>query len=688
MAAKFKIYIALMIIIDCLPINLINCQLFEMTESILPKDIEANSCYGWSVDISGNFAIVGAMHEDEDALGKDSLTNAGAAYIFEKDNNWNWVQVQKLVASDRSENDFFGWSVAISGNYAFIDARLEDEDSSGNNTIKDAGSVYVFKRNGNGQWIETQKIVSLNRHVGNCFGSNLSVSDRMAAISSPTEGIVYILVKENNGQWTHNQQITDSDLGPDDRSGFGSSIEISDSIIIIGNPSRDEDSVGVNSITDAGAAYIFKCNKDGICKEIQVIVASDRTEYGNFGQSTSIDYPFAILGSQSNNYDASGENPVKNAGAAYIFKCGEDGHWNEIQKIVAHDRAEEDMFGVSVALSEDFAMVGAPNKNANMGHILKGVGSAYMFHREENDQWVELQKIVSPDQKEFEWFGYVLALSKNHCIIGNAMEDNVNVSSAHICELCPPAYSNSDNIVENGNFQYCRFFPWQVFLNNPINLTANPVLVDGECFISDITVEDNPKDWHIQLLQTFTDEQKSKLDPGYLYRLSFEARTLFGVKQLYIFLGQNQGAWISYINETITIDNKLQTYSFEFTFEEVFSLVRLLFGVGIDEKDIVFDNIELVKLYPVTDTYEIRANEELNDGILLFPNPASRYLYIQGMNGSTVRLIDMSGKVIHSSIITKNLESFDLHETTEGLYTVQITKENFSSLKKIIIKKD
>ena len=95
--------------------------------------------------ISGHHAIVGADLEDEDASGQNTLSGAGSAYIFERDTGTgNWREVQKIVASDRAIRDNFGVSVAISGHYVTVGALREDEDASGQNTLSGAGSAYIF----------------------------------------------------------------------------------------------------------------------------------------------------------------------------------------------------------------------------------------------------------------------------------------------------------------------------------------------------------------------------------------------------------------------------------------------------------------------------------------------------------------------------------------------------------------
>jgi hypothetical protein len=75
------------------------------------SDRERNDEFGYSVSISGDYVIVGAYKDSEDELGVNTLSNAGSAYIFEEDGSESWVEVQKIVASDRGEDNYFGESV-------------------------------------------------------------------------------------------------------------------------------------------------------------------------------------------------------------------------------------------------------------------------------------------------------------------------------------------------------------------------------------------------------------------------------------------------------------------------------------------------------------------------------------------------------------------------------------------------
>ncbi|HJM10187.1 MAG TPA: FG-GAP repeat protein, partial [Candidatus Marinimicrobia bacterium] len=84
------------------------------------------------------------------------------------------------------------------------------------------------------------------------------------------------------------------------------------------------------------------------------IVASDAATGDNFGRSVAISGDYAIAGAP---YDDDGGT---NSGSAYIFKRSGT-EWSQEDKIVASDPAANDVFGISVAISGDYAIVGAHN---------------------------------------------------------------------------------------------------------------------------------------------------------------------------------------------------------------------------------------------------------------------------------------------------------------------------------------
>ena len=84
------------------------------------SDADKNNYFGRSVAIDGDYAIVGAYGYELEVY-PHAYKNAGAVYIFKRDGS-NWARQAKLTADDGYYIDNFGWSVAISGDYAIVGA--------------------------------------------------------------------------------------------------------------------------------------------------------------------------------------------------------------------------------------------------------------------------------------------------------------------------------------------------------------------------------------------------------------------------------------------------------------------------------------------------------------------------------------------------------------------------------------
>ncbi len=396
--------------------------------------------FGISVSISGHYAIVGAHQESEDASDENFLNQAGSAFIFEKDSEGYWNLVQKIVASDRGEWDEFGGSVCISGNYAIVGAIYEDEDASGGNTVGAAGSAYIFKRDEQGQWNQVQKIVASDRTGSDKFGSSVSISGDYVLVGATwakytsgagftkKAGAVYIFEKDEQENWNEVQKIFGD---PTYEGKFGGSTEISGSYAVIG---ADEDAgvayfferdgsgswnrvgkqvgpsytgwkdgavsisgnyaVGgtsydyfdeqeANSMQFAGSAFIFERNGSGDWEMVQKIVASDRADGNRFGESVTISGDMIVVSAPSKDV-WEGENYYGQAGAAYVFTRNGSGVWEETAKLSASDFRDGngyDLFGYATAISGNYALIGSySDKEDDTGaNPLNGAGSAYVF---------------------------------------------------------------------------------------------------------------------------------------------------------------------------------------------------------------------------------------------------------------------------------------------------------------------
>ncbi len=351
-------------------------------QKIVAADRESEAEFGYSVSINGNYAIIGALYESKNETGTDSFLQAGAAYIFEQVGS-TWVQQQKLVATDRAANDRFGYSVAIDGDYAIIGARFEDEDASGSATLSNAGSAYIFKQS-NGVWAQQQKIVAADRDLTDFFGTSVAIRGDYAIIGAngededvsggntlPISGSAYIF-KQTNGVWSQDQKIVASDR--ENGAQFGFSVAIDNNYLVVGALFEDKNVTGSDSLISAGAAYIFQLS-GGTWVQQQKIVASDRKANDQFGFSVAVSGDYIIAGARLHDNNVSGADSINNAGAAYIYKLT-NGIWAQQQKLVSSDRAAEDQFGFNVGISGDFALVGAFGKDVGSQF---DVGAAYIF---------------------------------------------------------------------------------------------------------------------------------------------------------------------------------------------------------------------------------------------------------------------------------------------------------------------
>jgi hypothetical protein len=401
---------------------------WSLQQKITPADRAPGDRFGHSVAISGSYVVVGAPWEDEDAAGLNPAAGAGSAYIFSR-SGATWAQQQKLVAGDRASNDSFGYAVSLSGDFAIVGAPAEDEDASGLNTADAAGSAYIFARSGSA-WIQQQKITAGDRDTANRFGYSVAISGDYAIAGAYNEeddsaglnalsaaGSAYIFYRNGN-IWGQQEKLSASDRDADDH--FGYAVAISGDYAMIGAYDEDEDANGMNTSGAAGSAYIF-LRDDTVWNQQQKLVASDRAAGDHFGCSVSISGDYAIAGAYAE--DATGISALGNAGSAYVFRRSGNA-WTEQQKIVATDRASNDNFGWSVAIDGDYAIAGAfmEDEDASGLNLINGAGSAFIFDRN-STTWSQQQKVVAADRAVADQFGYSVAISGNYAIVGAPQED-------------------------------------------------------------------------------------------------------------------------------------------------------------------------------------------------------------------------------------------------------------------------
>ncbi|UCF65755.1 MAG: FG-GAP repeat protein, partial [bacterium] len=402
--------------------NSIHAQINEF--KINANDGAQDDYFGISVSIAGDYAIVGAYQDDD--LGN----NSGSAYIFMR-NASSWNQQIKLTASDGAANDRFGNSVSISGEYAIIGAHQDNDHGSY------SGSAYIFKREG-ANWIQQTKITASDGGEYDEFGGAVSISGNYAIIGAQydsdvgnSSGSAYIF-RRDGIYWIQEAKITADDLYTD-WDFFGHSVSISGDYAVAGARGRGN---------NHGAAYVYK--RDGTSWTQQAILApSDLVSHDRFGYSVSISGDYVIAGVPND------DDKGNASGSVYIFK--RDGlNWPQQAKLTAGDGGVDNLFGWSVSLSENICMVGAPGDEDN-GY---NSGSAYILRRNGNI-WSEEVKLTASDGATFDEFGESVSLTSNYAIAGASKDDvNGNESgSAYLYEQFISGLTGNDifNMLTNYN---------------------------------------------------------------------------------------------------------------------------------------------------------------------------------------------------------------------------------------------
>ena len=171
-------------------------------------------------------------------------------------------------------------------------------------------------------------------------------------------------------------------------------------------------------VDNAGAAYPVTIDPLFDPPDLELkLTASDGQASDLFGNSVAISGDTAIVGVPFE--DEKGNA----AGAAYIFERNEGGadNWGEVTKLTASDAQGLDQFGRPVSISGDTAIVGAREEDEKGSNA----GAAYIFERDEGgaDNWGEVTKLTASDAQAFDRFGLGVSISGDTAIVGAVRED-------------------------------------------------------------------------------------------------------------------------------------------------------------------------------------------------------------------------------------------------------------------------
>jgi len=390
-----------------------------------------------AVATSGDTIVAGTWEEDSNATGvngnqfNNSSEEAGAAYVFVR-NGTNWSQQAYLKASNTGGGDWFGASVAVSGDTIVVGAFGESSNATGvngnqaDNSASDSGAAYVFVRSGT-NWTQQAYLKASNTGAGDNFGNygaSVAISGDTIVIGAQSEdsnatgvngnqsdnsasgaGAAYVFVRSGTN-WTQQAYLKASNTEAGDS--FGANVAVSGDTIVVTARGEDSGATGVNgnqndnSVSSSGAAYVFV--RDGTNWSQQAYIKASNPgatdEFGAYipaipgarGGSVAISGDVLVVGAGSEDSNATGvdgnqnDNSASDAGAAYVFvRSGTN--WSQRAYLKASNTEANDAFGSGVAVSGETVVVtawgedsGFTGVNGNQNdNSASSSGAAYVF---------------------------------------------------------------------------------------------------------------------------------------------------------------------------------------------------------------------------------------------------------------------------------------------------------------------
>ncbi|MCZ6735006.1 MAG: hypothetical protein O7C65_04365 [Planctomycetota bacterium] len=257
--------------------------------------------------------------------------------------------------------------------------------------------------------------------VAQLVGSGAAGSGRISAdvaVVGETQafgslGAVYVFRRGPGGpaDWTPEAVLMAPKPDPDDS--FGLSVAINGDIVVVGAPGAAAPEF------DSGAAYIYRYDPaTGGWEYEATLTASDGDASDIFGWSVSIDGDAILIGARDDENDG-----VSQSGSAYVFRYNPDASaWVEEAKLTDPDGEQGDLFGQSVAIDGDVALIGAHGND----HVWNLSGSAFVFLRD-GAGWSLEAELADFDDPDVGWLGYSVSLADSVAIVGAYRDSNVGI---------------------------------------------------------------------------------------------------------------------------------------------------------------------------------------------------------------------------------------------------------------------
>lgn len=198
-----------------------------LLQSFAPGTLRPDEYFGFAVALGSDFLAVSALRDEQGGEPK------GAVYIYERSDAGSYELAAEILPDDPERFKEFGFSLVTAGDHLLIGAPGDGARGGG------AGAVYVFGRNGQGDWVQEQKLLALDAQAGDLFGASLDATQDRVVIGArgrslnevSVSGVAYVFARGANG-WSQETRLEAPVPTPGGR--FGFSVAIDQSTLLIG----------------------------------------------------------------------------------------------------------------------------------------------------------------------------------------------------------------------------------------------------------------------------------------------------------------------------------------------------------------------------------------------------------------------------------------------------------------------
>lgn len=382
--------------------------------------------FGWSVAVSGNLVVVGAP--DDNTGAKD----AGIAYVYDLTSATPSVPVVTLPNPNPSENDRFGYSVAISGTDVVVGT------PEGDSGIANSGCVYVFDLASATPAMAVRQIHHPNQS-GENFGHAVALDGTMLVVGARQKSagpdISRAYVYDLDSATPSLPQLTLQDASPSSNEQFGYSVAIAGDRIVVSAPW--DDTFGA----DSGIAYAYDLTSP-VPEEPVTILSQPSPAAGDlFGISVTLSGNLAVVGAHLDDMGA------VNSGVICLFDLSSGTPGVATLSIGNPGPDSNDEFGKAVALSGTRLLVGAAGDDTGADTV----GSAYVFELSSGSLQSPVITLNNPSPSSNEEFGAATAISGNIVVIGSPRDDKgaSNAGVVAVYDLASPDPTEPVVIIDN-----------------------------------------------------------------------------------------------------------------------------------------------------------------------------------------------------------------------------------------------